>query len=306
MMSAALLQSKSLGKWVYGQPYVLLVLTTLFWGGNVVAGKLAVGEISPMVLTFLRWLISCVVLAIVARASIQREWRELLPAWPYIMVMAGIGFTAFNGLYYAAAYHTSAVNIALIQGSTPAFVLLGTVFLGARLRTLQVVGVLATIVGVVLIATQADLATLISLAFNRGDAWLLLASILYALYTLALRWKPRVSSLTLFAALSGAACISSLPLLVIEVAHGQMRLPNNLGWLILFYVVLFPSLLGQVFYIRGIELAGPGTAGSFYNFTPVFGAALSILILGEPLGYYHVAALALVLGGIFVAERGRR
>lgn len=86
---------------------------------------------------------------------------------------------------------------------------------------------------------------------------------------------------------------------------GQLQWPTPLGWLILLYVALLPSLVCQMFYIRGIELIGPGRASTFYNLVPVFGAVLSTAVLGEPFGAYHVVALALVLGGIAVAERGR-
>jgi drug/metabolite transporter (DMT)-like permease len=296
---------EGIGRWVYGQPYLLLVLTTLFWGGNVVAGKLAVGEVSPMVVTFLRWLIACVALAFVARHAVAAEWRLLVPSWPYILAMAILGFTAFNALFYTAAHHTNAVNIAIIQGSTPIFVLLGTAFLGARFRRLQIVGVLATLAGVVLTASHGDLEVLATLSFNRGDTWLLIASILYALYTLALRWRPQTSGLVFFTALAAAACLTSLPLVVVEGLMGQLQWPTPVGWLILLYVALLPSLVCQIFYIRGIELIGPGRASTFYNLVPVFGAVLSTAVLGEPFGAYHVVALALVLGGIAVAERGR-
>jgi len=43
--------------WLSGRPYLLLTLTMLMWGGNAVAGRLAVGEVSPMALTGLRWVV---------------------------------------------------------------------------------------------------------------------------------------------------------------------------------------------------------------------------------------------------------
>jgi drug/metabolite transporter (DMT)-like permease len=296
---------RTAGHRLYGQPYVLLVLTTLFWGGNVVAGKLAIGQVSPMAVTFLRWLIAFVAIALITRRQIAAEWRDLLPSWRYIVLMAGLGFTAFNALFYSAAYYTSAINVAIIQGSTPIFVLLGTVVLGTRFRTLQICGVLATLLGVVLTATRGDIEVLSTLAFNRGDIWMLVASILYALFSLALRWKPRVSTLVLFAAMAAAACVTSLPLVIAEALTDQLKWPSTWGWLILLYVGLLPSLLCQIFYIRGIELIGPGRASVFYNLVPVFGAVLSTILLGEPFALYHILALGLVLGGIAVAERGR-
>lgn len=296
---------RNAGRWLYGQPYLLVVLATLFWGGNVVAGKLAVGRVSPMAVTFLRWLISFLALALVARREIAAEWRLVLPSWRYVLGMAAIGFTTFNALFYAAAYHTTAVNIAIIQGSTPIFVLLGTLALGARFRLLQIVGVLATLVGVVLTATRGDFGVLSTLSFNRGDTWILTASILYACFTLALRWKPKVSAIVFFGAMAAAAAVTSLPLVVVEALMGELQWPDLQGWIILLYIALLPSLLCQIFYIRGIELIGPGRVSVFYNLVPVFGAVLSTLLLGEPFTAYHVLALGMVLGGILIAERAR-
>jgi drug/metabolite transporter (DMT)-like permease len=105
--------------------------------------------------------------------------------------------------------------------------------------------------------------------------------------------------------MAGAACVTSLPLVIAEGLMGQLRWPSLWGWLIILYIALLPSLLCQIFYIRGIELIGPGRASVFYNLVPVFGAVFSTILLGEPFAAYHVLALALVLGGIVVAERSR-
>jgi drug/metabolite transporter (DMT)-like permease len=70
-------------------------------------------------------------------------------------------------------------------------------------------------------------------------------------------------------------------------------------------VALFPSLLSQIFFMRGVELIGPGRAGLFVNLVPVFGAILAVALLAEPFRLYHAAGLALVLGGIWLAEQGR-
>jgi drug/metabolite transporter (DMT)-like permease len=77
--------------------------------------------------------------------------------------------------------------------------------------------------------------------------------------------------------------------------------------LIVAYVGFFPSLLSQLFFMRGVELIGPGRAGLFVNLVPVFGAFLAVVILSEPFGLHSAVALALVIGGIYVAERvGKR
>jgi drug/metabolite transporter (DMT)-like permease len=57
--------------------------------------------------------------------------------------------------------------------------------------------------------------------------------------------------------------------------------------------------------MRGVELIGPARAGLFVNLVPVFGSLLAVVLLGEPFAPYHALGLALVLGGIWLAERKR-
>jgi hypothetical protein len=102
-----------------------------------------------------------------------------------------------------------------------------------------------------------------------------------------------------------AALLLTLPLLAFEVAAGAVVWPDGRGLAILLFVALFPSLLSQIFFMRGVELIGPGRAGLFVNLVPVFGALLAVVVLGEPFRPYHALALLLVLGGIWLAERGR-
>ena len=291
-------------EWLYGRAYVLLALTTLMWGGNAVASRLAVGHISPMALTCLRWLGVCFLLAPLMHRAVAAEAAALRPRWRYVVVMAALGFTLFNALMYAAAHHTSAVNLTILQGSVPVLVLLGALlWLGTPIRLVQIVGGAVTMIGVVAVAARGDIETVARLAFNIGDVWMIVACAGYAAYTVALRRRPAVPGLVFFSAMAGVAFLLSLPLLAAEIATGDVVWPDAQGLVILAYVTLFPSLLSQLFFMRGVELIGPGRAGLFVNLVPVFGAILAVGLLGEPFRYYHALGLALVLGGIWLAER---
>ena len=291
----------------WNRPFALLLFTTFFWGGNVVAGRLAVGEVSPMAITFLRWVLAFALLALAARRQVAGEWRMVLPHWRLIFVLAILGFTAFNALYYSAAHHTTGVNIAIIQGSTPIVILLaGFAVFRNRLTPLQFVGALVTIAGVLVTASHGDWRVIASLSFNRGDVWLLIASIMYAGYTLLLARKPACSTLVFFTALAAAAALTSIPFLAVEAWQGGLLWPGLKGWGLIAYIAVFPSLLCQIGYIRGVELIGPGRASIFYNLVPVFGALLATVLLREPFSIADLVALGLVIGGILIAERGKQ
>ena len=293
--------------WLYDRPYLLLTLTMLMWGGNAVASRLAVGEVSPMTFTFLRWTIPVAILGVALREQLLEHRLVLVERWPLILLMGTLGLTVFNALMYVAAHHTSAVNITILQGSMPVLVLVGALlFYGTRIHGRQIIGMAVTLLGVLLVAARADFATLMSFSFNIGDVWMLVACCLYAGYTVALRTRPPVPGLVFFAALAGVALLTSVPLMAYEVASGTVTWPTLRGWLIVLYVGLFPSFVSQVLFMRGVELIGPGRAGLFVNLVPIFGALLAVLILGEPFAVYHALGLALVLGGIWLAERKQR
>ena len=133
----------------YRNAYGVLTLSAMSWGGNAVAGRMAVGEVSPMLLTLLRWTGVVLLVALFARGAVQSQWTVLRRRLPYLAVMGAMGFTTFNVLYYVAAHRTSAINLGILQGAVPVMVLLGS-FVAYRtpIRPIQVAGILVTLAGV--------------------------------------------------------------------------------------------------------------------------------------------------------------
>lgn len=286
-----------------GRAYALLTLTALSWGANTVFGRLAVGRVSPLALVTLRWLTVSLLLLAFARGSLRVDWATVRPRLPFVCAMGALGFTAFNALYYTAAHSTTAVNMGIVQGSIPVFVLVGALVVdGTRVTPARAIGVLASLLGVAVVATAGEPARLLSLSFNPGDLLMIAACVLYAGYTVALRRGPEVSPLGFLTVMSGAAFVASLPLAAAEWATGGLRWPTPTGWLIVLAIAVFPSLLAQAWFIRGVQLIGPGRAGVFVNLVPVFAAILGVAFLAEPFEAFHAVALVLVLGGIWLSE----
>ena len=259
-----------------------------------------------MLTTTLRFFLVLVLLAVIAVRQVAKERKLLRSHWRFIAAMGAIGFTGFNVPLYVGASTTTAVNMGMIQGIMPALVLAGSFFAyGTPFTPLQVAGLAVALIGVGVTVSHGDFEVLKALEIRPGDLWVLLACLLYASYTVALRKRPQMSPLTFFAGLSVAAFASSLPLAVVEMASGAGLWPSSKGWAILLFLAIFPSILSQLFYMRGVELIGPGRAGLFVNLVPVFAAILAVLLLGEEFAAYHAVALALVLAGIALAEIGK-
>jgi drug/metabolite transporter (DMT)-like permease len=289
------------------QAWLMLVLTTLFWGGNAVAGKLAVGEVSPMLLTWLRWTLAALLMLVVARHHLRQDWPVIRRRLPFLAMMGALGFTGFSGLLYSGLIRTTAINATIIQAGMPMFIfVLNLVIFRTASRPLQLVGYTITLVGVAVAAGQGNLLALASLGINLGDLMIIAAAIIYASYSVALRSKPQVHWQSLLTALLTAASLAALPLAIIEAQTATFVWPDSrTAWTVVAYTTIFPSLLAQAFFIRANEIIGSNAAGLFLNLIPISGALLSVALLGEQFRLYHAVSLVLVLGGIALAQRQR-
>ena len=282
--------------------YLLLCLAMLGWAGNTIAGRLSTGEISPNTIVFLRWLIVSIFLLLIQRKVIFKSISKLRNKVIWLLLMGGLGWTGFNTLFYIAAQKTSAINLGIIQGTMPAMILVGTVlFFGAQVNFIQIFGLIITFFGVVVVVSKGDLNTILLLTGNTGDLIMFCSCFFYAGFTLGLKYKPEIDGLTMMTFFSLSALLSSIPLLIFDIANNTFQFPNNyFSWSIIIYIAFAPSFLAQVFFIRGVELIGPSKAGLFINLIPIFSALLGVLILGEQLKFFHLISLIIVFIGIYL------
>lgn len=287
--------------------YLLLLITMVFWGGNAVAGRFAVGEISPLMLTCCRWIFGAVVLLVVGRRHVVRDWPIIRRHLPYIIFMGSTGFALFNALLYTALTHTTAINSTIIQAGMPMVIFaLNFLIFRTRVRWVQILGYSITLIGVMVAAGRGDFAELAGLNVNRGDAIMVLSVLVYSLYSSVLHAKPPMHWLSFLTMLFVTAAVVSIPLALYEATTSSFIWPTTItGFSVIFYTAIFPSIIGQALFIRGIELIGGNAAGLFVNLVPIFGAILAVLLLGEVFHGYHAAALLLVLGGIMFAQRSK-
>lgn len=286
--------------------YFYLCITALFWGGNSVAGKMAVGHVSPMMLTTLRWVFALIVILVLMTPQIRRDWDKIRKHWLQLLAYGVVGFTTFNALLYSALKYTSAINAVILQAGIPMLIFLfNFVLFRTKASIAQVIGFTVTLVGVLVTAAHGDVTSLLSLEFNFGDALMIAACVVYAGYTVALRYKPTMHWQSFIAAPAFGALFSAIPLLFWEIGTGTAIAPDTTGWIIVLYAAIFPSLMSQVLYVRGVEMIGANRAGLFINAIPVFGTLLSVMLIGETFHLFHLVALLLVLGGIAIAEKGR-
>ena len=228
--------------------YVLLLLTTLFWAGNAIAGKLAVGHISPMVLTTIRWGMALAIMLAIGLPNLWRDWPAVRTNLLLLFALGAAGFTLFNAAMYSALTYTTAINVSIEQAGMPMFIFIAN-FLLYRMGVSpgQIIGFALSVVGVALTASHGELGRLAELDVNFGDALMLAAIVLYGGYTVALRYKPAIHWRSLMLVLCGAAFLSSLPFAAWEFAAGAAVLPDARGWAVAAYTAILPSVVAQAF-----------------------------------------------------------
>ncbi len=286
-----------------GGATLLLASAALIWGGHAVAGQLAVGQIQPLLIVFLRWAIVGSVLSVLYGKQVREHWHLIRPQLKMTIVAATIGFTCFNALFYFASERTSGLNVGILQGTIPIFVLAGTaLFQRTTVTGVQQIGAVIAFTGLLLVATAGNPMAILSLAFNSGDALMIFACACYALYTLSLKNRPQVPGTAFFTVMAICAAIAAIPFVAFEAATIGLSMPTTQGWLVLLFVAIFPSCLAQLFFLWGVDRVGPGRAGVYVNLVPVFSALLAVLILGESFHTYHAVALVLVVGGIWLVQ----
>ena len=292
----------------YSSAPFLLFLATLGWGSNTIASRLAVGEVSPMLLIFFRWGFVVVILLSLYWRRMIDEWPIIRPRLKWLLIMGGCGLSLFNAFFYIAAHSTTAVNLGIIQSTMPGMILLGSfMFFGDRINGLQFSGLLLTLLGVGIIVTQGSFEQLMQLTFNHGDLLMIFACSFYAMYTVGLKSRPKISGMVMLAYFSVAAFLMTIPLMIFESFIYGTVMPGVKGFAIVFYIAIVPSFLSQIFFMRGVDLIGPGSAGLYANLVPIFSAIMAVLLLSEEFALFHLASMLLVFGGIGLFEyQGRR
>jgi drug/metabolite transporter (DMT)-like permease len=284
-------------------PYLLLVLSTLFWAGNFVLARAIHLELQPFTLAFLRWALA---LLIIAPWWLGRAWRArrlLRDHLPVLTLQSLLGVACFNTLVYFGVRHTQASNAMLMQSAVPLVsLLLGALFLRQRASLHQWLGVALSLGGVVVLVSRGSLEVLAAFDFNRGDLWIFLAMLCWSFYTLGLRWKPAaLDGFTFFGFSALVGVVALFPFMLWEQGgSGPLALTRPFVGTVL-YMAIFPSILSFLFWNYGVERLGASTAGLFIHLMPMFGLLLATLFLGEKLAGYHLAGVVLIFAGLYLA-----
>lgn len=288
---------------------LMLVIAPLLWAGNAVVGRMVHDMVPPITLNFLRWAIALVILLPLA-GSIFRPGSDLWPHWRRFALLGLLGVGLYNALQYLALQSSTPINVTLVAGSMPVWMLLiGWMFFGARVSPKQVAGAALSLAGVLLVLSRGEWHQLLALRLVPGDLYMLLATIAWSLYSwlLTARQDPqdiRANWATFLLAQVGFGVVWSGVFAGGEWMAGDPHI--YWSWPLvaaLLYVAIGPAIVAFRCWGVGVQRVGPNIAAFFSNLTPLFAAVMSSAFLGEMPQAFHAVAFGLIVGGIVLSSR---
>lgn len=278
--------------------YVLLLLTSLFWGGNFVVSKILVEHASPITLTTLRWIIAVVCLV----PLVWKKERKLLPPRAALLPLFFMGLTGvvlFNLLQFLALERTTAPNVGLISTlNMISIAVFSFIFFKEKINVLQFISMIFCFFGVTLVLTKGEINDMLSLSFNTGDLWMLAAVCVWGIYTICTKWamtKTTALMSTLYSAVFGLIIL--LPLSVPNFTVTNI----NISFIsAIIYTGLISTVVCMLLWSICVQKLGSTTSGVFLNFNPVFTAILAFLFLGEQMTWIQGIGSAIVITGTYL------
>ena len=286
--------------------YIFLFLTVLFWAGNFIVGKFASQyEVPPFSLNFYRWLFAWLILAPFTIPEIIAKKKYIKDNFKLFLILGITSITIFNSIVYYSLNFTQVINGVLMISTIPVMIMLFSSFLKIeKTNTFQILGVIFSLTGVILIITKANLEMLLNLDFNKGDLTMVLAMLSWALYSALLKKKRfELSQLTLLEVIITFGLIFLIPVYFIEYKMGYVIKLDKPFILILSYVVLFPGLASFILWIKGISLIGVNRSGVFLHLMPILSAIMAMIIFDEKFMFYHIFGAIFILIGILLSNK---
>lgn len=285
-------------------PYILIALASLFWAGNHVLGRAIAGEVPPLAISTIRWAVPTLILLPFAWRHVMRDLPALKGHWFTVVVLAATGAGLFGILQYVGLQYTSAINVSVLNSLSPVLIgVAGALLFRDAMTLVQATGVAISLAGVFAIITRGDFAELLRLNFNWGDLIIVFNMIVFGVYTTCLRLRPKIHWLTYMFILAAVSTLVSAPFFAWEHASGNVLKATPLTFFALAYASIFPSLLANMAWNRGVESIGANRTGAMMHLVAIFSPVLAGYFLGERLMAYHFIGFGLILFGVWMAAK---
>jgi len=284
--------------------YIFAIGATAIWSANFIIARGLSDSIPPIALAFWRWVVAVLVFLPFALKKLISEWKVVKKHFLYLSFTALLGITTFNTLIYFAGHTTTAINLSLISITFPIFIIIFSRFLFRELFTLNKgIGIILVAIGVISLITRGNFTRLFSLTFAIGDLWMLIASIVFAVYSILLRRKPK--ELSIWVLQLSTFILGLIFLFPFFIWSSLITAPVMFETRTVFailYVGIFASLSAFLLWNKAVATIGPSKAGMVYYTLPFFSGILAWTFLGEKISIVHLYSMLLIVPGILLAN----
>src|SRR2546426_1727616 len=278
---------------------ILVLLASILWGTSFPGSKLTVGIVDPLFLTFARTalgaLLGLAVLAATRRLDL-RMFRE-----PLVWVLGAINAVGFELQNEGILLTTASKTALLVNVNVVIIPVLMVLFFREAMTRMKVTGILIGTLGVIVVATKFDPASLTGGQFA-GDVLVFVAGVVWAFYVVGA--KKMVDRGGDYVALTAGILATTALLAAVPLFFVGWPLPTNgNGWLGIAYLGLVPTFTPLLLYVARMRTISPTISGLLILLEVVVAAVLSFLFLQDPLDAYTLAGGALILFGAYVVTR---
>lgn len=279
------------------------ILATVIWSWNFIIARGLHDAIPPVSLAFYRWLVAAIVLAPIALKKSIREYDVIKKNFKYIIITAFLGVTVFNTLIYLAGKTTEAINLSLIAISSPIFIVIfSLIVFNEKISLKKIAGIAITVTGIVILLTKGEISVLLNISFAQGDLWMLIAAMIFAVYSILVKKRPPALSRTTFLFSTFAIGLFLLiPFYILDLVSHPFPSFNLEITAAILYIGIFASVAAFFLWNRSIEIIGPSNAGLIYYTLPLFSTLWAIIFLNETAKALHFISMILILSGIIIA-----
>lgn len=281
-----------------------ILFVMIVWGSASSVTKVAVNEIPPFTLAFLRFFTALITLLLMRPFS--RSVNDTPMPWVPVTLMGLSGVTAFYIFFNLSLFYTSASIGSLIQGFIPVCIaIFAVIFLKERLSGLQITGILLSLIGIIIIGLLANQGSGAQSTL-KGNLFMILASLAWAIYTVISHKVTSVDPLKVTIGIAFTGVLFLVPFALFECWRSGVPSISLKGWLAVIYLGSIGSALCYLLYNKAMETMSAAQIGNFLNLDPLVGLIVALVFLGEHINMLQVIGGLLVITGIFLSTwKGR-
>lgn len=286
-------------KWV--KLAVMLPLIAVFiWSLNIAVTRYVADYISPVSISFYRWLVAFIVLTPVMLPKVWQQRQLVALHWRQFAILSAFGMLLYQGLAYSAAHYTTATNMGIINAFIPIFTIFVSIIILKEVpNRFAVMGSLVSFLGLLYVIAQGQLQALLYLGGHWGDLLMIIAVFFYAFYGVFLKkWQLKVPLMISLYVQIGFSLIYHLPF-VLWLGIDRLDMQNSASVL---YAGLFASLIAPWVWMLAVQRLGPNRTSIFMNLMPIFTAILAYFWLHEAWTMHHTIGGIIIITGIVMAQ----